>query len=391
MCAPARRFARRHARARRRVPRRARPPPRRRACRCSTPCCASNDAHRWWALRPARRTPGLVAGQDHRRAGPDVQAGDRCAAPVGGVELCRRLSEAGALGARLRPRGRAPGRRNSISAIALAPDAGAALDGADAARDSDRVAGIQDAYGGYRAFENARGDRARPERLSCAGAARGPADRLCHGRYRAHEAPADQIGHHHRRRARAWARRSPSVSCRRRRYRSRSAAATRRSLSAARDRLRRSISGEQKVLHRRADVTRPERGRRAGRFRARAPRRRSTFSSTMPAIYGPFGRDRGHRLGRLGGRRSSINLFGTVYACRAVMPHFRATALRQDHLASRAGGATAPHARHQRLRRLEGGGRPLRRDARRGDARTRDIDVNAIAPGALGTGDDSIN
>ena len=83
-------------------------------------------------------------------------------------------------------------------------------------------------------------------------------------------------------------------------------------------------------------------------------------------------------------RAIEINLLGSVLLCRALLPHFKRAALRQDRPAVRRRRDQSAAA-HQRLRRVEGGDRPLRRDAGARGAATIGIDVNAIAPGALNT------
>ena len=83
-------------------------------------------------------------------------------------------------------------------------------------------------------------------------------------------------------------------------------------------------------------------------------------------------------------RAMEINVYGSVLPCRALLPHFKRAALRQDRSALRR-RRHQPAAAHQRVRRVEGGHRSIRRERWRSKSAAYGIDVNAIAPGALNT------
>ena len=107
-----------------------------------------------------------------------------------------------------------------------------------------------------------------------------------------------------------------------------------------------------------------------------------TSSSTTPASTARWGRSTRSTGRRGSGRWRSTS---TARSCRpGGLAAFQAAPLRQDRAAlGRRRDQPAPA--HHRVRRVEGGHRPLRRDRWRSKSAAFGIDVNAIAPGALNT------
>lgn len=93
---------------------------------------ASNNAHRWWAFDRLAQRLGSLQGKTIAVLGLSYKPGTDALRRSLGVELCRRLSEAGASVRAFDPKVAAWPKEFDIR-VALAPDAGAALDGADAA------------------------------------------------------------------------------------------------------------------------------------------------------------------------------------------------------------------------------------------------------------------
>ena len=97
-----------------------------------------------------------------------------------------------------------------------------------------------------------------------------------------------------------------------------------------------------------------------------------------------MGADRGRRLGRVG-RRRSRSTCSARSCCAARCCRTSSAGGYGKIIQLSGGGATNPLPRHQRLRGVEGRGRPLRRDAGARGARRSASTSTAIAPGALNT------
>ena len=344
---------------------------------------ASNAAHRLWAQRRLERELGALAGAKVAIWGLTYKPGTDTLRRSSAVELCRWLveSEARACTCTIRR----PGCCRTTCASTRHEDPLDAAAGAARARRRDRLAAATATIDVERLASRGAG----PARARCQPVPRrrrSAADRAFstgRGGTAAHEPAARGPQRRHHRRQPG----SGPGHRRRLRRRRRERAAVRARRGAARrghgSRWRRTAAPGQ--IGRRACAP-------TSRVRRTSARLADEAFAIFPqvhvlvnnaGVYGPMGPSEDVDWDGVGPGDGDqrLRLGAAVPRVRAAL---QAAPLRQDRPALRR-RCDQSAAAHQRLRRVEGRDRPVRRDRSRSRSRPFGIDVNAIAPGALNT------